>query len=258
MIRALGARIVRFVSVVGEIMALVGRTVRFLFKAPFPLRSLFQQMVRIGWESVPVTFFTALATGAILALQTGYSLMVRIKGTEQFVGGIVALAVTRELGPVLCALMIAGRCGSGITAEIGTMKVTEQLDALVTLSTDPVHYLVVPRVLAGLVMLPILTIFTDLIALTGGMLVSVYELGLNQAQYIHMTRRFLTMPDVVNGLIKSAIFGILITLLACYEGFRTRGGAEGVGKSTTRAVVVISMSILFFDYILTSILTTSF
>ncbi|HPN83353.1 MAG TPA: ABC transporter permease, partial [Spirochaetota bacterium] len=138
------------------------------------------------------------------------------------------------------------------------MKVTEQIDALVTLSANPVHYLIVPRVLAGVIVLPLLTLFTDLVAIFGGMLVAFLEMGLNETQYIETTLRMLTISDINNGLIKSVVFGLLITLIASFEGFRTKGGAEGVGKSTTRSVVMICMSILFFDYVLTSLLTTSF
>lgn len=258
MVTRVGAHIVNFVADLGAVFHLIGQTARAVFRRPFPLRLTVDQAVRIGWDSVPIAFFTAVATGAILALQTGYSLMSRIKGTEQFVGGIVALSVVRELGPVLAAIMIAGRAGSGIAAELGTMKVTEQVDALVTLSADPVHYLVLPRVLAGIVMLPVLTAFVDLVAILGGMVVSIGELGLNADQYLDITRKFLTMADINNGLIKSAVFGFLIALLSCHEGLKTRGGAEGVGRSTTRAVVVTCMSILFFDYLLTSFLTSAF
>jgi phospholipid/cholesterol/gamma-HCH transport system permease protein len=254
-IRLVGTKVIAFVTSLGALSDLCIQLARALFRRPFPVRITFEQMVRIGWNSLPVVFFTAIATGAILALQTGYALMSAIKGTEQFVGGIVSITVTRELGPMLCAIMVAGRAGSGITAEIGTMRVTEQIDALRTLSTDPVQYLVVPRVLAGLLMLPILTLITDAVAIIGGMLVAFYELGLNETQYIDLSFRFMTLRDVTDGLVKSVAFGLLITLLACFEGFRTGGGAEGVGRATTRAVVAICMSILFADYALTSLMT---
>ena len=256
MFALLGRHTLNFFHQLGEFNLLIYKTFISFFKKPFPAKSLFQQMVRIGWDSLPVIIFTALATGAILALQTGYALMTRIKGTETYVGGIVALILTRELGPVLCAIMVAGRAGSGITAEIGTMKVTEQLDALTTLSANPIHYLVVPRVLAGIIMLPILTLITDIVGILGGMFVAINEIGLNQANYVNMTLQFLTMADVYNGLIKSVVFGIIITTIASYEGFKTMGGAEGVGRATTRSVVTICMAILFFDYIVTSVLTT--
>jgi len=258
MIRAVGSVTINFFSQVGEISILLVETIRNIFRRPFPKRNFFEQIVKIGWSSLPVTFFTAVSTGAILALQTGYAMMSMVKGTEHYVGGIVALSVVRELGPILCAIMIAGRAGSGITAEIGTMKVTEQIDALVTLSSNPVHYLIVPRVLAGIVVLPILTLFTDVVAILGGMAVAFFELGMNEKQYIDTTIDMLTIEDINVGIVKSIAFGILITLIASFQGFRTRGGAEGVGKSTTRSVVLICMSILFFDYILSSLMTTSF
>lgn len=258
MIRAIGRYTIGFISEVGSVTLLMMQTIRAFFHRPFPLANLFEQMVKIGWNSLPVTFFTALATGAILSLQTGYALMSQMKGSEQFVGGVVALAVARELGPVLCALMVGGRAGSGITAEIGTMKVTEQIDALYTLSADPIKFLVVPRVLAGFIMLPVLTIFTDFVAIIGGMLVGVLELGVNETQYLRTTLDFISMKDVSIGLIKSLVFGIIITLLSSYQGFRTGGGAEGVGKATTRAVVIVSMSILFWDYALSSLLSDLF
>ena len=258
MLAHLGVKVQSFASSLGQIFRLLTEKVHYTFHPPFPLRSLVTQMVKIGWDSLPVIFFTAVATGAILALQTAHAIMTYITGAEQFVGGVVALAVTRELGPILCAIMVAGRAGSGITAEIGSMKVTEQIDALVTLSCSPVHFLVVPRVLAGMVMLPVLTIFTNFIAIIGGYVVSVYELNLNASQYMKTTLDFLEFGDVAFGLLKAFVFGIVITLLASYHGFKTAGGAEGVGKATTKAVVSICMSILFFDYVLTSLFTVSF
>ncbi|MDR2733843.1 MAG: ABC transporter permease [Spirochaetota bacterium] len=256
MIRAVGSVTISFFSQIGEISILLAETARNIFRRPFPKRNFFEQIVKIGWSSLPVTFFTAVSTGAILALQTGYAMMSMVKGTEHYVGGIVALSVVRELGPVLCAIMIAGRAGSGITAEIGTMKVTEQIDALITLSSNPVHYLIVPRVLAGIVVLPILTLFTDVVAILGGMAVAFFELGMNEMQYIDTTIDMVSMTDINVGVVKSVVFGVLITLIASFQGFRTQGGAEGVGKSTTRSVVLICMSILFFDYILSSVMTT--
>ena len=255
MIRSVGAITISFITQVGEVSLLLLDTVRNIFKRPFPRRNFFEQIVKIGWGSLPVTFFTALLVGATLVLQTGYGMMYVLKGSEQLVGGIVALAITRELGPVLCAIMVAGRAGSGITAEIGTMKVTEQIDALVTLSTNPVHFLIVPRVLAGIIVLPLLTLFTDFVAVMGGMMVGILELGVSEGQYIDATLSMIGMVDINVGVVKSFVFGLLITLIASFQGFRTKGGAEGVGKSTTRAVVFICMSILFFNYVLSSLMT---
>lgn len=257
MISFIGNKVIRFFSDLGGVSRMTFHCGRVFFRRPFPARMMIDQMIKIGWNSLPVIFFTALATGAILAYQSGYAMSSSfIKGSEQFVGGIVSMTIASELGPVLCAIMVGARAGSGITAEIGTMKVTEQLDALVTLSEDPVHYLVLPRVISGIVMVPVLTIFTDMVAILGGSFVAIWELGINQQQYIDVSLEFLTMKAITDGLIKSAAFGFLITIIASFEGFRTRGGAEGVGMATTRAVVVICMSILFFDYLLTTLLTT--
>lgn len=256
MITFIGGKVTRFVTDLGAVSRMFGHVLRVAFRRPFPGRIMIEQMIKIGWNSIPVIFFTALATGAILAYQAGYAMSSNfIKGSEQFVGGIVSMTVASELGPVLCAIMVGARAGSGITAEIGTMKVTEQLDALITLSEDPVHYLVYPRIIAGVIMVPVLTVFTDMVAILGGSFVAIYELGINQTQYIDISLQFLTMKAITDGLIKSAVFGFLISLISSFEGFRTRGGAEGVGLATTKAVVVICMSILFFDYLLTTLLT---
>jgi len=255
MISFVGRKVIHFFTDLGGISRMIGHCITTSFTRSFPARLTIQQMIIIGWNSIPVVFFTALATGAILAYQSGYAMSSNfIKGSEQFVGGIVSMTVASELGPVLCAIMVGARAGSGITAEIGTMKVTEQIDALHTLSEDPVHYLVLPRIIAGTIMVPVLTVFTDMVAILGGSFVAIYELGINQTQYIDVSLQFLTMKAISDGLIKSAVFGFLITSIACFEGFRTGGGAEGVGKATTKAVVVICMSILLFDYILTSLL----
>jgi len=256
MIKLIGRNTINFLTKLGAVSSFLWKVIKGIFTRPFATKSLFDQIVKIGWDSIPVTFFTAISTGGILALQSGYTLMTNMRGSEQFVGGIVALSIVTELGPILCAIMVAGRAGSGITAEISTMNVTEQLDALTTLSTNPINYLVVPRVLAGMIVLPLLTIFTDIVAIIGGLLVATLELGLNKAQYISTTLQFLNMEFINTGLIKSVFFGLIITLLSSFEGFRSEGGAEGVGKSTTKSVVFICMTILFADYFLTSILST--
>ena len=256
MISFVGRKVNRFFSDMGGISRMVWHCVSTSFARPFPMRMIIQQCIKIGWNSIPVIFFTALATGAILAYQSGYAMSSNfIKGSEQFVGGIVSMTVASELGPILCAIMVGARAGSGITAEIGSMKVTEQIDALHTLSEDPVHYLVLPRIIAGTIMVPILTILTDMVAILGGSFVAIYELQINQTQYIDVSLQFLTMKAITDGLIKSAVFGFLIASIASFEGFRTGGGAEGVGRATTKSVVVICMSILLFDYLLTSLLT---
>jgi len=170
---------------------------------------------------------------------------------------VVVLSITRELGPVLAGLMVAGRIGAAIAAELGTMRVTEQIDALTTLSTNPYKYLIEPRVLAGTLMLPLLVLLADIIGVFGGFLVSVYRLDFNAAHYIHQTWKYLEISDVTCGLWKAAMFGFIIVLMGCYNGFNSRGGAQGVGAATTNAVVSASILILISNYLLTGILFAS-
>ena len=209
------------------------------------------QMNRIGVSSFPLVFLTALFTGMVLALQTAYQLQ-KISA-ELYIGSLVALSVTRELGPVLTALVIAGRVGAAITAELGTMQVTEQIDALETLSTDPVRYLVVPRFLALLIMLPILTLYADFIGILGGYTVGVYKLGIGSSLYMNMTWDPLRFKDVFTGLFKAAIFAMIVCIVSCYEGFETSGGAEGVGRSTTLSVVIAFILIISADCFFTAL-----
>ncbi|MBW2652763.1 MAG: ABC transporter permease, partial [Deltaproteobacteria bacterium] len=191
-------------------------------------------------------------TGAVLALQsyTGFKRF----NAEAFVGTVVALSVTRELGPVLAGLMVSGRVGSSMAAELGTMQVTEQIDALYTLAVNPVKYLIVPRLLAAFIMMPVLVIFADLIGITGGYIVSVNILGSNPYVYMERTWSYLEFNDIYSGLLKACVFGIIIATVSCYQGFYTQGGAEGVGKATTKAVVLSCLLILIFNYIITALL----
>jgi phospholipid/cholesterol/gamma-HCH transport system permease protein len=228
------------------------KVLRSLFQRPFPLKLTLEQMEEVGVRSLPVVLITAIFTGAVLALQT-YSGFKRF-GAEGLVGTVVALSMTRELGPVLASIMVAGRVGSAMAAELGTMRVTEQIDALVTMATDPVRYLVLPRFLAGLFMLPILVVFADLIGIIGGYLVAVKVLGTSSTIYINRTLQYLEFSDVSVGLIKAAVFGMIIALVGCQMGFYTEGGAEGVGRATTKAVVGASILILISNYFLTALL----
>jgi phospholipid/cholesterol/gamma-HCH transport system permease protein len=206
-------------------------------------------MIDIGYYSLPVVGLTAIFTGMVLALQTytGFSRF----AAESAIPNVVVLSMTRELGPVIAGLMVAGRIGASIAAEIGTMRVTDQIDALITLSTNPFKYLVVPRLLAGLAMLPALVLVADVIGVFGGFLVSTYKLDFNPASYISRSADFLQTEDVVAGLVKAAAFGFIVTLMGCYNGYHSRGGAQGVGAATTYAVVSSSILILVFDYVLT-------
>ena len=210
------------------------------------------QMLRIGFFSLPVVGLTAFFTGGVLALQIFIG--GNRYGAESFVPQIVVLGITRELGPVIAGLMVAGRVAAAIAAEIGTMRVTEQIDALTTLATNPIKYLVVPRVVAAVISMPILVAIADSIGVFGGYVVSTESLGFNGAVYIKNTMDFMTASDVDSGLIKAAVFGFIIALMGCYNGFHSKGGAQGVGTATTNAVVSASIFILAANYALTNIL----
>jgi phospholipid/cholesterol/gamma-HCH transport system permease protein len=210
------------------------------------------QMEAIGVRSIPIVFLTAMFTGMVLVLQTAVGLA--RYGAEEQSSGVAALAFAREMGPVLTALIVAGRVGAGIAAEVGTMKVTEQIDALRTLAANPVHYLVVPRVIAAALMLPILTICGDVVGLFGGYVVGVYSIGIPSTTYTQIALEWLQVRDVASGIIKTPLFGVIIGVISCYHGFEATGGAEGVGRATTRAVVWGSILILTANYIQTDII----
>ena len=216
------------------------------------LRQILEQMLRIGYNSLPVVGLTAFFTGGALALQI-YLGSSRFNA-ESLVASIVALGITRELGPVLAGLMVAGRVGASIAAELGTMRVTEQIDALVTLSTNPFKYLVGPRLIAGVVTLPILVAIGDTIGIMGGYIVGTRSLGFNSYAYIKNTADFLEVDDVTSGLIKAAVFGFIIAVMGCYHGFHSKGGAQGVGRATTNAVVSSAILILAANFALTNLL----
>ncbi len=212
-----------------------------------------EQFEAIGARSVPVVLTTALFTGMVLALQASLTLEVKLKGVTQFIGRTVALPFVRELGPVLTGLIVTGRIGSAIAAEIGTMAVTEQVDALRTLATPPMRYLGVPRFFACLLMLPLLTAMANIVGLLGGFIVARGVIGVSAAQYFGDIPEMLTVGDLTSGLGKTVFFGGIIAIISCYQGFATTGGAEGVGRATTNAVVVSSILILVSDYFLTAL-----
>ena len=208
-------------------------------------------LVEIGYFSLPVVALTAIFTGMVLALQsaTGLSRF----SAESAIANLVVLSVTRELGPVLAGLMVAGRVGAAMAAEIGTMRVTDQIDALSTLSTNPMKYLVAPRLLAGVIALPLLVVVADILGVLGGFIIATLKLGFNSGVYLTNTLNFVQSDDVISGLAKAAVFGLLIALMGCYHGYNSRGGAQGVGAATTAAVVTASVLILAFDYVLTEL-----
>ncbi|MFT5703420.1 MAG: phospholipid/cholesterol/gamma-HCH transport system permease protein [Rickettsiales bacterium] len=238
-----------YLSRIGQIFIFISHAVKHCFTPPFYPKLILKQIIQIGYFSLPVVGLTAIFSGAVLALQS-YSGFSRFNA-ESTIATVVVLSITRELGPVLAGLMVAGRVGASMAAEIGTMKVTEQLDALTTLSTNPMKYLVAPRIIAGVLMLPFLVLIADIIGVMGGYLVSVYELGFSSGPYLRNTFEFLKLVDVVSGLTKAAFFGFIITTLGCYWGYNSKGGAEGVGIATTNAVVSSSITILIVNYIIT-------
>jgi len=251
-VESIGSFFLNMFEQTGQWFQMLWRTILWTTRPPYSVKEWMRQMIRVGIGSVPVVFLTTMFTGMVMALQT-FTGFQRVHA-ENFVGSVVALAMVRELSPVLVGLMVAGRVGSAMAAEIGTMRVTEQLDALEALATEPVQYLFVPRVIAGITMLPLLTILGDALGVIGGYLVAVRLLGANGVVYEQNTWQFLEMNDLWSGVIKSAVFGLILTLTGCVRGYFTHGGAEGVGRSTTSAVVVASLLILLTDFFMTKIL----
>jgi len=240
-----------FLAVVGRLAIFTGVSVSHCVRPPFFPRLLLRQVIEIGYYSLPVVGLTAIFTGMVLALQS-YTGFARFNA-EGAIANVVVLSITRELAPVLAGLMVAGRIGAAMAAEIGTMSVTEQIDALSTLSTNPYKYLVAPRLIAGLVMLPVLVLVADIIGVFGGYLISIHKLGFNPSVYITRTWDFVQPLDVISGLTKAAVFGFLVALMGCYHGYHSRGGAQGVGAATTNAVVSASILILSTNYLITEL-----
>jgi phospholipid/cholesterol/gamma-HCH transport system permease protein len=245
----IGRTTIGFMEAIGAITLFTITGVSHSLRPPWFGQAIVRQMIEIGYFSLPVVGLTALFTGMVLALQS-YTGFARFSA-EGAVANVVVLSVTRELGPVIAGLMVAGRIGASMAAEIGTMRVTEQIDALSTLSTNPFKYLVAPRLIAGITMLPLLVIVADVIGVFGGYLVAVYKLGFNAQVYLKRTFDYLEFEDVFSGLVKAAVFGFLVSLMGCYHGYNSKGGAQGVGRATTDAVVASSILILVFDYAIT-------
>lgn len=247
--QGIGASFLDLIGAIGRLGVFTGHVLTACATPPLYPRHILKQFIHVGFYSLAVVGMTALFAGMVLALQsyTGFSRF----NAEGAVASVVALSITRELAPVLAGLMVAGRIGASIAAEIGTMRVTEQIDALTTLSVNPIRYLVVPRVIAGLLMMPVLVLIADIIGIMGGYLVSVYVLEFSAASYLTQTFDFLETIDVVSGLAKAAVFGFVVTLLGCFNGYNSGRGAQGVGTATTNAVVSSSILILIFNYLLT-------
>lgn len=247
----IGRQFSHFLEETGRLSTLFIQALAGIFHPPFRFEQSLAQMEEVGVNSLSVTAITAAFTGMVLALQSHIGF--KRFNAESLVGTVVALSVTRELGPVLTGLVVAARAGSSIAAELGTMKVTEQIDALTTLAVNPVEYLVSPRLLAGIIMLPLLTALADIIGIVGGYLVSVLILHANSVVYIRRTFDFLVYQDIYSGIFKAAVFGVIITVVGCYKGFYAEGGAHGVGSATTGAVVMSYMLIIISNYIMTAL-----
>jgi len=240
------------VQMTGSMIIMLASATCYLFTPPLKLRGIFKQMEFVGVQSLFVVILTGSFTGMVLALQ-GFNALQRF-GAESMVGPTVALSMARELGPVLTGLMVAGRAGSAMSTELGTMRVTEQIDALFTMAVNPVKHLITPRILAGICMLPLLAIVTDFVGVLGGYFIGVKVLGINGGVYIGRTIDYVAVDDIVYGLIKATVFGLIITTVACYQGYNTKGGAEGVGRAATGTVVISCVLILISDYFLTSLM----
>ena len=251
-INSVGQYVLEMCTMMGLFGILFKDIIVTFFITKLKFRKFLGQIEEIGFNSLIIVILTGTFAGAVFALQTYIG--VRRYGGEEFVGPIVALSMTRELGPVITGLMISGRSGSAIAAEIGTMRITEQIDALRTLCINPIQYLIVPRVLAGTLIMPLLTIISMACGIIGGYYISTLVLGLNGAQYIKGIKKYLEYSDVTNGLIKSSVFGLILTWVGCFKGFYASGGARGVGFATTQSVVMGSILLLLANYVLTAIM----
>jgi len=246
---AIGRAAIEGLAEVGRISRFFALSLRHAVTPPFYFKLLFREMLRIGYFSLPVIGLTAIFTGAALAQQI-YLGTIRFNA-ENTVAGVTVIAIVRELGPVLAGLMVAGRVASAMAAEIGTMRVSEQIDALVTLSTNPVKYLVVPRLYASVLTLPLLVVVANIIGIFGGFLIGTQKLGFNEASYLQVTVDYLEASDIQSSLVKAAVFGFILALMGCYQGFESKGGAAGVGQATTDAVVSSFILILLANLIIT-------
>lgn len=248
----LGKSVLVYVEELGKIVVFFLSVLMWMVRPPLKAKNIFKQMEFVGVKSIFVVVLTGAFTGMVMALQSYYGF--KLFSAESMVGTTVALGMTRELGPVLTSLMVTARAGSAMAAELGTMRVTEQIDALYVMAANPVKHLIVPRVIAGVIMVPFLTVVSDFVGILGGYFVGVELLNINAGIFVKNIIKHVDIDDIFNGLIKAAVFGLILSLIGCYKGFNTRGGAEGVGKATTEAVVLASISILISDYFLTAIM----
>jgi phospholipid/cholesterol/gamma-HCH transport system permease protein len=252
LVEALGASILSIVDSLGRFGAFLGHTIAVMLTPPFKLKALLERIHYIGFRSLLIILLTGAFTGMVLGLQI--FLVLSRFGSEAYLGPAVALSLIRELGPVLAALMVTGRAGSALTAEIGIMRITEQIDALTVMALNPVRYLVVPSILAGLITFPLMTALFDVVGIFGGYLVGVQLLGLSEGTYFGEMESFVRMDDIMTGFWKSISFGVIVTWVCTYKGFNVGHGAEGVARATTQAVVLSSVLILVWDYFMGSVL----
>ncbi len=248
---SMGSNVIQFFYFTGGLFNLAARSVYYAFRPPFSKDRIFEQAKKAGYDSFPIVSLVAFFIGVIFALQTAY-FMQRI-GSEIYIASMVALSLVRELGPVITALVVAGRVGASITAELGSMQVTEQIDALETLATNPLQYLAVPRLIALAVMMPVLTLYANIVGIFGSYLLCVFKLGISSSMYLHVTAEALVYKDLFSGLFKTCVFGMIIAWVSCYEGFNVEGGAEGVGRATTRSVVTSFIMIIAADCFFTAL-----
>ena len=250
-IQRLGAGTIDIFEAIGAFTIFSGQTIRWIFARPFDLRNLGYQMSEIGVKSIPVGVVSSFFVGMVMALQLGGPMEKQIQGISTYMGGGISLAMVRELAPVLTAVLLAGRVGSSIAAEVGTMKVTEQIDALTTLATNPVHYLSVPRFLASVISLPLITVMAIVVGILGGAIISYVSLDIPFNMYFENAQALVKLNDLISGVAKTFFFGAEIALVSCFTGFRAKGGAEGVGQATIQAVVFSFMLIIVSDYFIT-------
>lgn len=249
-IEVLGRIILSFINELGEFLFFAKDFFHWVFQKPYRYRLVLEQMEFVGVKSLPIIILTGAFTGMVFGLQTGYAF--RLFNAGSFVGSTVGLALTREIAPVFTALMVVARCGSSMAASIGSMKVTEQIDALVTMAVNPIHYLVVPRVVAAVVMLPLLVGIFIGVGTLGAYIVATGLLNIDPNAFMQKLTYYVDFDDVLGGMIKACVFGFFLSLISCERGYRTTKGAQGVGLATTQAVVIASVSILIIDYFLTS------
>ncbi|MBP7654009.1 ABC transporter permease [Candidatus Dependentiae bacterium] len=245
------SKLKEFIENTGELSLLTLKAIKLIFVRPFRFKIIIDQMMMLGIKSIPIVLVTGFFSGMVMAYQV--TMQLRKFGAEIYVGGITSLALARELAPVFTALMVAGRVSSGITAELGSMRATEQIDALETLAINPIHYLISPRLVATFIMMPVLTFFADIVGFFGAYLVSVIKMNINGALFIDRTLYIVEASDVLSGISKSFFFAVIIAMVGCYCGFTSKGGAAGVGKSTLISVVTSCILIFIVDYLLTAI-----